>query len=167
MAGKHHKPEEIVAKLRQVEVLTGQGKPIAEAVRAIGVTDELLPVAVRVWRAEAGPGASAESAGAGERPFAAGGGGFDAGEAGAEGSCVGKLLSAARRRACVEHVTAKLDVSERFACKVRDQHRSTQRKAPRTADDEAALTMAIIAVWPLWVSAGHRLAAGRRLGLQP
>ncbi len=27
MARKHHKPEEIVAKLRQVEVLVGQGKP--------------------------------------------------------------------------------------------------------------------------------------------
>ncbi len=25
MANKHHKPEEIVAKLRQVEVLVGQG----------------------------------------------------------------------------------------------------------------------------------------------
>jgi len=39
---------------------------------------------------------------------------------------------------------AKLDVSERFACKVLDQHRSTQRKVPGAADDEAALTMAII-----------------------
>ena len=36
MARKHHKPEEIVAKLRQVEVLVGQGKPVADAVRAIG-----------------------------------------------------------------------------------------------------------------------------------
>ncbi len=53
-------------------------------------------------------------------------------------------MSAARRRTCVAHVTAKLDVSERFACKVLDQHRSTQRKTPRTADDEAALTAAII-----------------------
>jgi len=35
-------------------------------------------------------------------------------------------------------------VSERFACKVLDQHRSTQRKAPGTADDEAALTAAIV-----------------------
>jgi len=35
-------------------------------------------------------------------------------------------------------------VSERFACRVLDQHRSTQRKAPETADDEAALTAAII-----------------------
>ncbi len=39
MARKHHKPEEIVAKLRQVEVLVGQGKPVAEGVRAIGVTE--------------------------------------------------------------------------------------------------------------------------------
>jgi len=35
-------------------------------------------------------------------------------------------------------------VSERFACKVLGQHRSTQRKAPEAADDEAALTAAII-----------------------
>ena len=39
LARKHHEPEEIVAKLRQVEVLVGQGKPVAEGVRAIGVTD--------------------------------------------------------------------------------------------------------------------------------
>jgi putative transposase len=39
MGRKHHKPEEIVGKLRQVEVLTAQGKPVAEAVRAIGVTE--------------------------------------------------------------------------------------------------------------------------------
>jgi putative transposase len=37
-------------------------------------------------------------------------------------------------------VTARLDVSERFACRVLDQHRSTQRRAPETVDDEAALT---------------------------
>ena len=33
-------PEEMVAKRRQVEVLTAQGKPVSEAVRAIGVTDQ-------------------------------------------------------------------------------------------------------------------------------
>ena len=53
-------------------------------------------------------------------------------------------MSAARRRACVEHVLAELDVSERFACKVLGQHRSTQRKVLRLADDEAALTESII-----------------------
>jgi len=39
MAGKRHKPEEIVAKLRQVDVLTSQGRSVAEAVRSIGVTE--------------------------------------------------------------------------------------------------------------------------------
>lgn len=42
------------------------------------------------------------------------------------------------------HVTAELKVSERFACRVLDQHRSTQRKAPTAPDDEAALRVAII-----------------------
>ncbi len=40
MAGKRDKPEEIVLKLRQVEVLQGQGMGIAEAVRQIGVTQQ-------------------------------------------------------------------------------------------------------------------------------
>jgi len=38
MAGKREKPEDIVLKLRQVEVLQGQGSSVAEAVRQIGVT---------------------------------------------------------------------------------------------------------------------------------
>ena len=35
MAGKREKPEDIVSKLRQVEVLQGQGTTVAEAVRQI------------------------------------------------------------------------------------------------------------------------------------
>jgi len=44
------KPEEIVAKLRQVEVLLGQAKPVADAVRAIGVTEATYDC----WRSEFG-----------------------------------------------------------------------------------------------------------------
>ena len=40
MAGKRDKPEESVAKLRQVEALQGQGQSIADAVRQIGVTQQ-------------------------------------------------------------------------------------------------------------------------------
>ena len=40
MAGKRPKPEEIVSKLRQVEVLQGQGMSIVDAVRQIGVTQQ-------------------------------------------------------------------------------------------------------------------------------
>ena len=38
MAQKKHKPEEIVSKLRQVDVLLSQSRPVAEAIRTIGVT---------------------------------------------------------------------------------------------------------------------------------
>src|SRR5919205_4352985 len=50
MARKHHKPEEIVAKLRQVDVLVSQGQAVAEAIRAIGVTE----VTYYRWRREFG-----------------------------------------------------------------------------------------------------------------
>ena len=55
---KRHTPEEIVAKLRQVEVITGRGKPLADAIRSIGVTepklrDELLNVEIFNSRREA------------------------------------------------------------------------------------------------------------------
>lgn len=50
MPQKKHKPEEIVAKLRQVDVLTSQGQSIAEAVRSIGVT----PFTCYRWRKEFG-----------------------------------------------------------------------------------------------------------------
>jgi len=38
MPRKKPGPEEIVAKLRQVDVLVSQGRPVAEAVRTISVT---------------------------------------------------------------------------------------------------------------------------------
>ena len=47
---KRHKPEEVVAKLRQVDVLTSQGQTVADAVRAIGVTE----VTYYRWRQEYG-----------------------------------------------------------------------------------------------------------------
>ena len=50
MARKHHKPEEIGAPLRQVEVLVGQGKPVTDAVWAIGVTEATY----YRWRSEFG-----------------------------------------------------------------------------------------------------------------
>ena len=56
----------------------------------------------------------------------------------------------------MNHVTAELGVSQRLACRVLDQHRSTQRKACRTADDEAALTQAIVALATQYGRYGYR-----------
>ena len=49
-ARKRHTAEEIVAKLLQVDALTSQGRPVAEAVRSIGVTE----VTYYRWRQEYG-----------------------------------------------------------------------------------------------------------------
>jgi putative transposase len=41
MARKRYKPEEIVAKLRQVDVLVSQGQNMVDAMRQIGVSETL------------------------------------------------------------------------------------------------------------------------------
>ena len=50
MPQKKHKPEEIVAKLRQVDVLVSQGASMADAIRQIGVSE----VTFYRWRQEFG-----------------------------------------------------------------------------------------------------------------
>ena len=50
MGKKRYKPEEIVSKLRQVDVLTSQGQTVAQAIRSIGVTE----VTYYRWRQEYG-----------------------------------------------------------------------------------------------------------------
>jgi transposase-like protein len=48
MARKRYKPEEIIAKLRQVDVLVSQGQKMADAIRQIGVSE----VTCYRWRQE-------------------------------------------------------------------------------------------------------------------
>ena len=50
MPRKRYKPEEIVAKLRQVDVLVSQGQSMADAIRQIGVSE----VTFYRWRQEFG-----------------------------------------------------------------------------------------------------------------
>jgi putative transposase len=50
MPRKSYKPEEIVAKLRQVDVLTSQGQSVTDAIRSIGVSE----VTYYRWRQEFG-----------------------------------------------------------------------------------------------------------------
>ena len=65
MPRKHHKPEEIVAKLRRVDVLTSQGKSVADAIRAIGVRR------IIAGGAEERSGQADEGSGGGEHPSSA------------------------------------------------------------------------------------------------
>src|ERR1700731_4363347 len=116
MPRKSYKPEEIVAKLRQVDVLTSQGRGVAQAIRSIGVSE----VTYYRWRQEF---AGLKS---------------DQIKRLKELETENTRLSRARRRACIEHVRGALSIPER-ACAALGQHRSTQRKIPRGREDEARL----------------------------
>ena len=117
---------------------------------------DLLPLASRVRQHEDRSGEAVEGAGDGEHSASAGGIGPDLGQAHPDRSRTGKLLSPARRRSCVDKVKAELGVSERRACQVLGQHRSTQRKPPRTPDDEAQLTADIIELAKQYGRYGYR-----------
>ncbi|WP_088653036.1 IS3 family transposase [Marinibacterium profundimaris] len=157
MPQKKHKPEEIVVKLRQVDVLVSQGRSVAEAVRSIGVTQ----FTYYRWRKEFGGLKTdqvkrlKELEKENERLRKA------VSDLTLEKlilaeAAKGKLLSPARRRACIEHIRKKFRVSERLACRVLGQHRSTQRKVPQGRADEEVLTADIIALASQYGRYGYR-----------
>src|SRR5690349_10690142 len=104
----------------------------------------VLQVAPGVRRAQVRPDQAHEGAGNREPALAQSHRRPHAGQADPAGGRPGKLLSPARRRACVEHIRSVLNVSERRACRALGQHRSTQRKAPRGKEDEERLTADLI-----------------------
>lgn len=61
----------------------------------------------------------------------------------------GKLLSPGRRRAAVAHLIRVMGVSERLACRVTGQNRTTQRRPPAasTADDPGAALRGWLRAW--------------------
>ncbi|MGA8694976.1 MAG: IS3 family transposase [Xanthobacteraceae bacterium] len=160
MPRKRYKPEEIVAKLRQVDVLVSQGQSMVEAIRQIGVSE----VTFYRWRQEFG-GLKIEQV---KRLK----------ELELENSRLrkavsdltldklilteaakGKLLSPARRRACIEHIREQLPVSERRACAALGQHRSTQRKVPRGREDAERLMADVIELARHYGRYGYRKIA--------
>ena len=68
----------------------------------------------------------------------------------------GKLLSPSKRRKAILCVQRKLDVSERRACTVLGQTRKTQRRTPRTTDEEERLRTRIIELATQYGRYGYR-----------
>ena len=113
MPRKKHSAEEIMSKLREAEVLLSQGKKVPEVSRILGVTEQTY----FRWRKEYG-GLKKDQA----RRLK-------------ELEHENARLSAARRRICVHHVQEMLGVSERRACRVLGQARSTQRHVAKIAGE--------------------------------
>ena len=94
--------------------------------------------------------------GAGEGERKASGGEPDGGQADPGGSDQGKLLSPERRRRCVMHVRQRLGASERHACHVLGQPRSTQRRVKKLPGDEEALRTDVIRLASRFGRYGYR-----------
>ena len=159
MARKRYKPEEIVNLLRQAEVLHGQRMSMADAIRELGISE----VTFYRWRREyagmsgdqlrrlkeiekenerlrrAVPDLSLdkqilkEAAGETSKPLAP--------------------------APVHDHVRDRLGVSERRACRVLGQHRSTQRRIPRGRDDEDCLVADMIELARQYGRYGYRRIA--------
>jgi putative transposase len=154
-ARKGHQPEEIVAKLRQVDVLVWQGQSVAEAVRSTGVTE----VTCYRWRQEFG-GLKAgqvrrlkefETADARLR------------RAVADLTLDQLTLGEAASGNCRAPRVAAPAASRTFATSCRPpgaappgQHRSTRRKLPRGRDDEEQLTADLIGLARRYNRCGYR-----------
>ena len=69
-------------------------------------------------------------------------------------------MSPSRRRGCIDLVRQILNVSERRACLVLGQHRSTQRKVPRGRADEERLRQDIITLSETYGRYGYRMVTG-------
>ncbi|MEM9592083.1 MAG: IS3 family transposase [Pseudomonadota bacterium] len=160
MANKRAKPEEIVTKLRQVEVLVGQGMPRADAIRQIGVTEQTY----YRWRKKYG-GMGTEQLKElkklqkeNERLRRAVSD-LTLDKLILTEAAKGKLLSPARRRACIDRVRQTLGVSERRACRTLGQYRSTQRRHPRGRADEESLVADMIELTRQYGRYGYRRIA--------
>ena len=156
MSRRRHTPEQIIAALREAEVGLANGKTVAMVSRELGISEHVLPVAPGVRGDEGGSSSTLQGAGEGERTAKASGGEPDGGQADPGGSDQGKLLSPERRRRCVMHVRQRLGASERHACHVLGQPRSTQRRVKKLPGDEEALRTDVIRLASRFGRYGYR-----------
>ena len=161
MGRRRHTPEQIITALREAEVALANGKTVGEVGRQLGISEQTYyPVAEGVRGDEGGPGTPREGARAGECTAEASSGGLDTGQADPGGSGQGKLLSPERRRCCVVRVQQRLGVSERRACEVLGQARSTQRRSRKRGADEAVLRADVVKVAGRFGRYGYRMVTG-------
>ena len=141
MKRRRHTPEQVIRKLAEGEKLLGEGKPIEEVVRHLEITESTW----HRWRNQYG-GMKADDAKElrelrkenAQLKKLLGRGRTRQGDA--QGDEPGKLLTPDCRRGPLMALCTQFGVSERRACRVVGQPRSTQRLgAPVPPDDELAL----------------------------
>ncbi|MBY0267929.1 MAG: IS3 family transposase [Burkholderiales bacterium] len=160
MANKQYSPEQAVAKLRQIDVLVGEGKSIHQACKEAGITD----VTYYRWRKEYGglKGDQARRLKELEREnqrlkrIVAD---LSVEKAILKDAGRGKLLSPERRRKAVAQAIERHGVSQRRACRILSQPRGTQRYRPILRPDDDQLTQRIISLACQYGRYGYRRIA--------
>ncbi|NIP52148.1 MAG: IS3 family transposase [Phycisphaerae bacterium] len=157
MPKKRYRPEDILSKLREADILISQGKTVAETIRILGISD----VTYYRWRKEYGGMNTSQMKRLKElekenQRLRKAVSDLTLDKLILQEAAKGKLLSPERRRACVKAVQERLSVSERRACKVLGQYRSVQRHQSKPRDDEALLTQAVILLATKYGRYGYR-----------
>ncbi|MEL6497615.1 MAG: IS3 family transposase [Planctomycetota bacterium] len=157
MARIRHSAEQIIGKLREAEVLLGQGHKVPEVSRRLGVTEQTY----YRWRKEYG-GLKTDQAkklkelereNARLKKLLAE---AHLDKAMLQEVAFGELLSPHGRREAVTMLLDRFGVSERRACRVLRQPRATQRYLPSVRDDEEPLTQRIIELACMYGRYGYR-----------
>ena len=157
MGRKRHTPEQIITALREAEVGLARGKSVKLMSRELGITEQTY----YRWRREYGGMKMSQARRLKElerenerlkRAVAD----LTLDKLILEGSGRGKLLSPERRRRCVVRVRQQLGASERRACRVLGQPRTTQRRARKVASDEGALRGDIVRLASRFGRYGYR-----------
>ncbi|MBX9580283.1 MAG: IS3 family transposase [Gemmataceae bacterium] len=160
---KHRTPEQIIHLLRQAEVELAGGQSVPQACRKLGVSEQTY----YRWRKEYG-GIRTDQAkrlkelereNARLKRLVAE---AELDKAILREAAGGKLLSPAKRTAAVEHVRDALGrgvVSERRACRVLGQPRSTQRREAHVPSDEPALVRRMVELATEYGRYGYRRVA--------
>ena len=130
----------------------GRGNvPVPGNIRA-----NLLSLAERVRGHEHQPSQKTKNSGKGKYPTKNASSRAFLGQCDPQGGALKKVISPARRRQAVEQVQKELGVSERRACRVIGQPRSTQRYQHKVVDDEEMLTRRIIELASEYGRYGYR-----------
>ncbi|MGR3295979.1 MAG: IS3 family transposase [Candidatus Bathyanammoxibius sp.] len=157
MVRKAFKPEQIINKLREAEVLLSKGLTVGEASRKLEVTEQTY----YRWRREYG-GMRVEQArrlkelekeNTRLKKLVAD---ISLDNAILKEAAPGKLLSPSRRRQVVTRVREQIKVSERRACRVLEQARNTQRRSHEISGEESKLVTDITALATKYGRYGYR-----------
>ncbi len=131
MGQKRHGSDEIISKLRQADIELGKGRKVPEVCKSLEITEQTYYRMASEVRGHAARHVEGdEFSSEGERAAETDGCESSLGYGDPEGGGEGKLVSPERRRRTITEVRRRLGphrISERRACRVLGQARSTQR----------------------------------------